>query len=166
MIRAVDAGKGCWGAGRIHSAVNCVSFNVAKWEKLAAIERNDVGKSTLIRLRGGLSSGQARDQADDISVMSACGAGRFGRQTSCDICFRVGVRLPLKACGARRHRHHRKIRSSGAMQTHKRLPPCQAREGNLSLCHEQTPELRSTCRKLASASWNLLCAPVPEAGSC
>jgi hypothetical protein len=104
MIRAVNAGKRCWDAGRTNPAVNGVLFNVAKSEKLAAVERKDVGKSALIRLRGGLSSGQVRDQADNISSMSVCGAGRFGRETSCDICFRVGKRLPLKACGARRHR--------------------------------------------------------------
>jgi capsular polysaccharide transport system ATP-binding protein len=52
MIRAIDVSKEYRVEGRVHRAVNGVSFSVERGEKLALIGRNGAGKSTLIRLLG------------------------------------------------------------------------------------------------------------------
>jgi len=54
MIRAIDVTKAYHVEGRLHRAVNGVSFTVSRGEKLALIGHNGAGKSTLIRLLGGV----------------------------------------------------------------------------------------------------------------
>jgi capsular polysaccharide transport system ATP-binding protein len=54
MINAVNLVKEYHTEGRVHRAVNGVSFSMARGEKLAVIGRNGAGKSTLIRLLGGV----------------------------------------------------------------------------------------------------------------
>jgi capsular polysaccharide transport system ATP-binding protein len=54
MIRAVQLTKDYRTEGRMHRALNAVSFTVTKGEKLAVLGRNGAGKSTLIRLLGGV----------------------------------------------------------------------------------------------------------------
>src|SRR6516162_9564948 len=54
MIEAINITKEYRVEGRLHRAVNDVSFSVDRGEKLALIGQNGAGKSTLIRLLGGV----------------------------------------------------------------------------------------------------------------
>jgi capsular polysaccharide transport system ATP-binding protein len=72
--------------GRMHRAVNGVSFSVARGEKLAVIGRNGAGKSTLIRLLGGVelpTSGTIK-QAMSVSWPLALQGGFQGSLTGND----------------------------------------------------------------------------------
>ena len=86
MINAVDVTKEYRIEGRIHRAVNGVSFTVARGEKLAVLGRNGAGKSTLIRLLGGveLPSSGAIEQTMSVSWPLALQGGFQGSLTGND----------------------------------------------------------------------------------
>jgi capsular polysaccharide transport system ATP-binding protein len=86
MITAVDVTKEYRIEGRIHRAVNGVSFTVARGEKLAVLGRNGAGKSTLIRLLGGveLPSSGAIEQTMSVSWPLALQGGFQGSLTGND----------------------------------------------------------------------------------
>jgi capsular polysaccharide transport system ATP-binding protein len=86
MITAVDVTKEYRIEGRIHRAVNGVSFTVARGDKLAVLGRNGAGKSTLIRLLGGveLPSSGAIEQTMSVSWPLALQGGFQGSLTGND----------------------------------------------------------------------------------
>src|SRR4051812_33256786 len=86
MITAVDVTKEYRIEGRVHRAVNGVSFTVARGDKLAVLGRNGAGKSTLIRLLGGveLPSSGAIEQTMSVSWPLALQGGFQGSLTGND----------------------------------------------------------------------------------
>src|SRR5262249_23932187 len=72
--------------GRVHRAVNGVSFSVARGEKLALIGRNGAGKSTLIRMLGGveLPTSGSIEQTMSVSWPLALQGGFQGSLTGND----------------------------------------------------------------------------------
>jgi capsular polysaccharide transport system ATP-binding protein len=86
MIEAINVTKEYRVEGRVHRAVNGVSFGVARGEKLAVIGRNGAGKSTLIRLLGGVeipTSGRI-EQTMSVSWPLALQGGFQGSLTGND----------------------------------------------------------------------------------
>jgi capsular polysaccharide transport system ATP-binding protein len=86
MIRAIDLTKEYRVEGRVHRAVNGVSFTVARGEKLALIGHNGAGKSTLIRMIGGveLPTSGTIEQTMSVSWPLALQGGFQGSLTGND----------------------------------------------------------------------------------
>jgi capsular polysaccharide transport system ATP-binding protein len=86
MIKAIEVTKEYRTEGRIHRALNGVSFTVARGEKLAVLGRNGAGKSTLIRLLGGveLPTSGAIKQTMSVSWPLALQGGFQGSLTGND----------------------------------------------------------------------------------
>jgi capsular polysaccharide transport system ATP-binding protein len=86
MIRAIDVTKEYRLEGRVHRAVNGVSFSLDRGEKLAVLGRNGAGKSTLVRLLGGveLPTSGAIEQTMSVSWPLALQGGFQGSLTGND----------------------------------------------------------------------------------
>jgi len=86
MIKAIEITKEYRVEGRTHRAVNGVSFSVDRGEKLALIGRNVAGKSTLIRLIGGveLPTSGTIEQTMSVSWPLALQGGFQGSLTGND----------------------------------------------------------------------------------
>jgi capsular polysaccharide transport system ATP-binding protein len=86
MISALNLVKEYRIEGRVHRAVNGVSFSLARGQKLAVIGRNGAGKSTLIRLLGGveLPTSGAIEQTMSVSWPLALQGGFQGSLTGND----------------------------------------------------------------------------------